>query len=1188
MLIATLLFTLTAQTTWADTAVTLQQDGSEYFVNMLSSGTSVLTLSNANITTFKVYDDGGKNGHYAYTGNSYLKITVPAGYVMRITGSAKSEDNQYDYWYIYNGHVYSDGILFNGNPNPASINVQTTGNKTSIYFHKGKSSYSDDSRNLELTVTLVDLTKDITQATVTGIEDLYYYTGAVIPLNYSVIPYNGSTPLTKGTDFTETITKGGVAAEVNEPGDYTLTITGQNPYFGSQTFDFTVWNLMQDWMQDGSDWYVTVPGKHTKILTITAADIAAGKTTFKVYDADGKDGVNSKKDWDGTLVINAPANYLVQLSGIFNAVYRGINELSLYGTLTVYDNNEASGTTLIDNNTELNYTGLRKAIIPTVTSSGQSMAIRFESSTWCNKALDLTVTLLPANNKYGITIPNNITGGSVTSNLNEAKVNDEVTLTVTPDEGYMLNDLTVTDADGAAVSVTDCNWYTDWSNTSSKTATFKMPSKAVTVAASFTNILSSDEGGLYVNMPHTGTKNVVIPYNNTSFKLYDDGGKDGAFLKMSDGTLVITAPEGSILNISGKSHLYYNKYHVESNYAIINGTPDNSGAQMVSENNTWTEKMLTGVVSTGNTVYVRFASWAADEDEIYSTYGLDLTVEVTNPNTNYNVNINGGIANGTVTRDKTQAQPNETVNVTATPDEGYVLKDISASDAGGAISMTKPAADGQWGDVVYYTATNGYSFKMRSSDATVNATFMPKTDFFVNMPKTDQRDFTIPAGTTSFKVYDNSGKNGSYFINDNGKLLLTAPEGYAMEVAGYVKLYYSSDDQDYLDIYDGNSTSATSLGRFKNTSGNSGSQTNTVSATSSNNQMLLHFVTNSYGYVNNGGGVYLTITLVPIEYAITYDGLDGATIAPANPTSYTIESDDFTLTNPTRDGYTFAGWTGTGLGAASTSVTVTKGNTGTRSYTATWTENVATLTEANPIAPLTAWSGQQTKVNFTRSGLTAGAYSTICLPYNFTASETCTFYKFDGVKKVGDDWVADISTTTGGTANTPYIFTTDATSVTFSNNAVVAASSYSDTDAKTTITDWTFQGTYSQISLPKTGEYDYGFAAGDGTTVAIGTFVHLKSGASAAPFRAYLKYTGSDDNWAKAPNRAGAANDAMPSRIIVRIVGADGGTTDIGTLDTRTGEISTGEWFDLNGRRLQGKPSTKGVYINNGKKVVIK
>ena len=905
MLIATLLFTLTTQTAWADnlTSANLQIDNDipagtvgHYYYNMpgYTQGNTVhhtLTLTDQDITDgkvpFKVYDNGGKNGNYGYSISAYLTITAPEGKVVQVSGNVWTRIN--DYLEIFDG-TDNTASKFDQYQGTKTVDVQSSSNNITLYFRTDGESGSITT-GLDLNVTIIDATKDITQATVTGIEDYYIYTGAVIPLNYSVIPYNGSTPLTKGTDFIETITKEGVAAEVNEPGDYTMTITGQDPYFGSQTFDFTVWN----WMQDGSDWYVTVPGKHTKILTITAADIAAGKTTFKVYDADGKDGVNSKKDWDGTLVINAPANYLVQLSGTVHIADKTMEQFSVYGTLTVYDNNEASGTTLIDNNTELNFINSINAIIPTVTSSGQNMAIRFESNTLCKKTLDLTVTLLPANNKYGITVPNNITGGSVTSNLNEAKVNDEVTLTVTPDEGYMLNDLTVTDADGAAVSVTDCNWYTDWSNTSSKTATFKMPAKAITVAASFTNILSSDEGGLYVNMPHTGTKNVVIPYNNTSFKLYDDGGKDGNFLKMSEGTLVITAPEGSILNISGKSKLYYQMYYVKSNYAIINGTPDNPGEQMVSDNNTIAEATVTDAISTANTVYVRFSSWASSAYDGYNAYGLDLTVNVTNPNTNYNVNINGSIANGTVTRDKTQAQPNETVNVTATPDEGYVLMDISASDAGGALSMTKPAADGQWGDVVYYTATNGYSFKMRSSDATVNATFMPKTDFYVNMPKTGQRDFTIPAGTTSFKVYDNSGKNGFYFTNDNGSLLLTAPEGYVMNVSGYVKLYYSSDDQDYLDIYDGNSTSATSLGRFKNTSGNSGSQTNTVSATSSNNQMLLHFVTNSYGYVSNGGGVYLTVTMWP-NVSLANDASNATTLAANHGKVCRVVLADRTLT----------------------------------------------------------------------------------------------------------------------------------------------------------------------------------------------------------------------------------------------------------------------------------------------------
>ena len=31
-----------------------------------------------------------------------------------------------------------------------------------------------------------------------------------------------------------------------------------------------------------------------------------------------------------------------------------------------------------------------------------------------------------------------------------------------------------------------------------------------------------------------------------------------------------------------------------------------------------------------------------------------------------------------------------------------------------------------------------------------------------------------------------------------------------------------------------------------------------------------------------------------------------------------------------------------------------------------------------------------------------------------------------------------------------------------------------------------------------------------------------------------------------------------------------------------------GAWYDLNGRKLVGKPSQKGIYINNGKKTIIK
>ncbi|MBQ3630088.1 MAG: hypothetical protein II949_02510 [Prevotella sp.] len=40
--------------------------------------------------------------------------------------------------------------------------------------------------------------------------------------------------------------------------------------------------------------------------------------------------------------------------------------------------------------------------------------------------------------------------------------------------------------------------------------------------------------------------------------------------------------------------------------------------------------------------------------------------------------------------------------------------------------------------------------------------------------------------------------------------------------------------------------------------------------------------------------------------------------------------------NPVRNGYDFAGWTGTSLTSPSMEVTITKGATGHRAYTATW------------------------------------------------------------------------------------------------------------------------------------------------------------------------------------------------------------------------------------------------------------
>ena len=683
--------------------------------------------------------------------------------------------------------------------------------------------------------------------------------GAIKYINYDVYDYNGN-KLIKGTHYTVTVGYSVDATGAMEEGKLMLTIKGKSPYFGSQSF--IMWVNTAELTQDGDEKYVTIPEKRKMTLKITESEIKDGLTSFKVYEAGGKNHVLGK-EWDGVLVINIPdnSNYLIQLSGKALAADRTSKndlidcELIYEGYLTVYDNDEASGTILLENS-ELIYDYLPSpvAVIPTITSTGKNLAIRYREM-YGYSDLDLSVTLVPADRKYNVNLPDRFTGGQVTANLRQAKANDNITLTVTPDEGYMLNELRVVKADGETLNVTDCNWYTDWSETISKTVTFKMPTQNVTVAAVFTNKLNSDEGGLYVNMPHSGTKNMVIPDNITSFKLYDDGGKDGDFQPLSDGTLAITAPSGKVMQFSGKSFMVDNSSS-ESYYAIYNDPPK-SYREKLAYGNQQKEETLYPVVSEGNTAYVRLKAADISRTDFFHKYGLDLNVKVFTPAV-YSVSSDKNMEHGNVMFDKTQVVTNGTINVTVSSDEGYVLKDIDAFDADGKIVMTKPDA-AQWGDVVYYAASTGYSFKMRSSDATVTPTFMPKTDFFVNMPKTGQRDIIIQDDMTSFRVYDNSGKDGFYFTNDDGKLLLTAPEDCMMKVSGYVKLMYTSAEEDYLDIYDGSSTNAKRLGRFR---GYKNSSTTSVTASSSTNQMLLHFISNGYGYVKDGGGVYLTVSVI--------------------------------------------------------------------------------------------------------------------------------------------------------------------------------------------------------------------------------------------------------------------------------------------------------------------------------------
>ena len=148
---------------------------------------------------------------------------------------------------------------------------------------------------------------------------------------------------------------------------------------------------------------------------------------------------------------------------------------------------------------------------------------------------------------------------------------------------------------------------------------------------------------------------------------------------------------------------------------------------------------------------------------------------------------------------------------------------------------------------------------------------------------------------------------------------------------------------------------------------------------------------------------------------------------------------------------------------------------------------------------------------------------------------------------------------------------------------------------------WEFIGTYNPIvwlSNPAAVGYNaqraaeigsvYGFAAEektfDGTDYTVGQFVKVGSGASIDPNRAYLKRTVAQ----QAPALGGNSQADIDMPSTMRVVILDNGTqTGIGHTEITEITERAGAWYTLDGRKLDGQPLKKGLYIHNGRKVVL-
>lgn len=246
--------------------------------------------------------------------------------------------------------------------------------------------------------------------------------------------------------------------------------------------------------------------------------------------------------------------------------------------------------------------------------------------------------------------------------------------------------------------------------------------------------------------------------------------------------------------------------------------------------------------------------------------------------------------------------------------------------------------------------------------------------------------------------------------------------------------------------------------------------------------------------------------------------------------------------------------------------------------------------ESDGIGAFSNITGEPANVTFHRY-FKQNVKCTICLPFDVSSSKAASigkFYAFAGLKEGTTDVVQMQEVTTGLQANTAYIFEStpyghsEELGTTFSN--VVIANTLTPIIPSS---EFQFIGTYADKTW-SSGDADlgkvYGFAiAGyESEGFTEGQFVKLGAGASAAPFKAYLKYTGGGSLSGAEARRSVA--ERIPNAFHIEWISKDGTATGIKTVRS----FNHDTWYSLDGRKLKAKPEQKGIYINNGKKVIIK
>ena len=693
------------------------------------------------VKSFKVYDNGGTE--YGPSGGFfYLKLFAPENSYMQVTGRMSTYESSQDL------------IFFD--KDSTSFWKQDGDDDNLFAVNKSNKMYiAIDSRayGYERSFEGVDLTVSVGSADAHTVKVVQPDEGGTLTVsNTSVLPgemVSVSANLEDGYLFGGLIFKDATGNVVGS--EYSVAWYSNTATFVMPILDVYVTPIFKKTLTADDGIFVNLPTTGSKKIVVPA-----GVSSFKVYDDGGRNSRFSHGELDGTYSFCSADGSVFQVTGTMNA---------WASTLSIYDGeNVDSKKELLSLKTGSTWT----ENIGSYTSFSQCIAINFKSPDHYSTqpGIDLTVTLIAP--PVGDVIVNSATGGSVET-VASAKMGDVVTLTIKPNEGYLLSGLTVKDANEKTVALDSLNSFLG-------STTFTMPATSVTVTPSFTNDFTA-EGGLFVNMNRKRTSSgfagelVVIPDNVTSFKVYDDGGKDGNYSNEASSQLIMgrnNMSDGYHLVLSGTLNT------VDCN----NSNPDTltimHGFEKLLDHACGDEVVVPP--DTSNIFIFKFGSNSAN-----NASGFEFTVKVIPPGV-YVIDPEVG---GTTVVDKSAAVPGTKVTATVTPSKGYYLSDMNIH-AKYAIGWSYTDVDISW-------ETNTATFTMIPADVAVRTKFATSLTaeggLFVNMPDSGQKTVRVPASVTSFMVHDAGGGEGTALpIRTNGKLTFVAPMGYSFRFTGKVEI----------------------------------------------------------------------------------------------------------------------------------------------------------------------------------------------------------------------------------------------------------------------------------------------------------------------------------------------------------------------------------------------------------------